>query len=103
MLYCESLWISLPDLIGCLGTLLVLVTYVLLQTQKLSSDSILFSFLNLLAALMVLVSLYYAWNCAAVMMEVSWGIISFYGLLKGIFSYKEGLRRKQLENTGAQT
>lgn len=96
MFYCQSLWTSLPDLIGCLGTLLVLVAYVLLQTQKLSANSILFSFLNLIAALMILISLYYAWNCAAVMMEVSWGIISFYGLLKGIFSYKPGFRKKKI-------
>ncbi len=88
MLYYESLRISLPDLIGCLGTFVVLVAYILLQTQKLRSDGILFSFLNLIAAVMILTSLLYAWNFAAVMMEVSWGILSFYGLIKGIFAYK---------------
>lgn len=102
MFYFESLWISWPDLVGCLGTLVVLVAYALLQAKKLDSDSPLFSFLNLLAAMMILISLYYAWNFAAVMMEVSWGILSLYGLIKGLFSYKRGFRKKQFENTHAQ-
>lgn len=103
MFYFESLWISFPDLIGCLGTFIVLVAYALLQAKKLAADSPFFSFLNLLAAIMILISLYYAWNFAAVMMEISWGAISVYGLVKGLFSYKTGFRKRQLENTSIQT
>ncbi len=96
-MYLESLWISLPDLIGCLGTLVILVVYALLQAKKIDSDSLLFSFLNLVAAIMILISLYYAWNFAAVLMEISWGVISLYGLVKGILSYRNGLRQQALQ------
>lgn len=79
---------NLPDVIGCLGTLVVLFTYTLLQTRKLSPDSMLFSFLNLAGALMILVSLLYCWNLAAVAMEISWVIISGFGIFKVFFPPK---------------
>jgi zinc transporter ZupT len=84
-----DLFLSLfPDLIGCLGAILVLVAYTLLQMGKLSSNDILYSFLNFIAGFMILISLFYSWNLSAFVMEVSWMIISAYGIGKAIFSYK---------------
>ncbi len=75
-------WI--PDIIGCVGTLIIVVAYALLQARKLEPDGVLYSLLNVTGAVMILVSLYYVWNVAAVVMEVTWLIISAYGLGKGI-------------------
>src|SRR3990167_5673035 len=41
-----------PDVIGCVGTIIILIAYILLQTRKLDAHHVLFSFLNLLGALM---------------------------------------------------
>lgn len=74
-----------PDIIGCFGTIIVLIAYILLQTRKLGSHDMLFSFLNLVGGLMILVSLLYCWNLAAVAMEVSWVIISGFGMFRVLF------------------
>lgn len=82
----SSLFIDwIPDIIGCFGTIIVLMAYLLLQSRKLNSHSILFSVLNLIGGLLILVSLFYCWNLAAVAMEVSWVTISSYGLLRVLF------------------
>lgn len=87
-----------PDFIGCLGTIIVLIAYVLLQVKKLDADSVSYSLLNLGGSLMILASLFYSWNLAAVAMEVAWIIISAFGLIKVVFPYGLTDRKKQLEN-----
>jgi hypothetical protein len=82
-----------PDTIGCFGTIIVLLAYILLQTRKLNSHSLLFSFLNLIGGLMMLVSLLYCWNLAAVAMEISWVTISGFGMVKVLFPH--GIKRRK--------
>lgn len=77
-------WI--PDLIGCLGTIIILITYFLLQIRKLSSEHLSYSLLNAGGALMILASLMYSWNIAAVAMEGAWIVISLFGAYNAIFS-----------------
>lgn len=72
----------LSDFIGIVGVLLVLVTYLLLQLDKLSSHSLIYSLGNFLGALFVLCSLYYTWNLASVIIEIAWLIISAFGVVK---------------------
>ncbi|MBY0293148.1 MAG: hypothetical protein K2W92_07675 [Alphaproteobacteria bacterium] len=76
----------LPDLIGCSGTLIILIIYALLQIGKVKPNSFSFPFFNLVGALMILISLIYTWNFAAAMMEVAWIIISLFGVVKVSFS-----------------
>lgn len=76
-----------PDLIGCLGTIIILFAYILLQTRKLDAHHVLFSFLNLVGALMILISLFYSWNLAAVIMEIAWASISAFGILQILFPH----------------
>ena len=80
----------LPDLIGCLVAILVLIAYAFLQMGKLKSNGILYSFLNFVAAIMILISLFYSWNLAAFVMEVAWMMISTYGIVKVILLDKLG-------------
>lgn len=73
---------SYIDVISSMGTLLIVLTYLLLQINKIQSHSFLYSFLNLLGALLLAYSLLYNWNFASFMIEVFWIIISLIGLVK---------------------
>lgn len=74
------------DLIGCIGTVIILITYYLLQARKLSPTSLTYSFFNFLGALLILVSLMHNWNLPAVLMEIAWIVISLYGIIKDILA-----------------
>ena len=75
----------LPDLIGCMGTLIILIIYALLQIGKVKANSFSFPFFNLVGAVMILISLTYTWNFAAALMEIAWIIISIFGMVKVSF------------------
>jgi len=79
-------WAS--DIIGCIGTLIILIVYALLQLGKIESSSFAYSFWNVVGAVLILNSLLFSWNWAAVLMEISWAIISLYGMLKALRSRK---------------
>ncbi|HYF98081.1 MAG TPA: hypothetical protein VD770_03795 [Coxiellaceae bacterium] len=68
--------------IGVTGVVLVLGLYLLLQLNKLSADNVWFSFLNAIASVFVLISLYYHWNLPSVIIEIVWLMISIYGVIK---------------------
>ncbi len=80
-----------PDVMGCVGAIIILIAYALLQMGKLDSNSLLYSLLNLGGAVMILISLLYSWNLAAAIMEITWIIVSLYGVLKGFFVKKISL------------
>lgn len=75
-----------PDFIGCVGAVMVLFAYAFLQMGKIKVESFMYSFLNLIAAFMILISLFYAWNLAAALIEIAWIGISAYGVMRGLSS-----------------
>lgn len=77
------------DVIGIVGVAMVLATYFLLQSEKIDSKGFLYSFLNLLGALLIVYSLLYNWNLASFIIEFFWILISLYGLKKWYFSKKQ--------------
>ncbi len=82
----ENVW---HDVVGTVGVVLVLAAYLLLQLERLRSDSVWFSFVNALGSGMILVSLTQAFNFSAFVIEVCWIVISVYGMAK------YGLRKPQ--------
>jgi len=70
------------DLIGNVGVLLMVVAYLLLQLEKLSSSAISYLLLNALGAILVMISLRFRFNLSAFLMEAFWLLISLYGLAK---------------------
>lgn len=86
--------LSLTDLIGILGVIIIIIAYMLLQLEKMDAKDLSFSVLNSLGALFIIISLYYDWNLASFLMEATWMIISLYGILK---YYK--MKKKEEENT----
>jgi len=75
---------SLPDLIGYLGVSLILIAYFLLQIGRLNTEKPLYSALNGLGAVAILVSLYYNPNWPSIIIEIAWLIISLFGLFQSI-------------------
>ncbi|WP_409454873.1 CBU_0592 family membrane protein [Malaciobacter marinus] len=73
---------------GNIGVLLILVMYLSLQTDKISSNSLIYSLLNALGALLILISLYFQFNLSAFIIEFFWLVISLYGLYKNLKNKK---------------
>lgn len=74
------------DLVGNIGVLLMVVAYLLLQLEKMSSSAVSYLLLNAVGATLVMISLKFRFNLSAVLMEVFWLLISLYGLSKSLFS-----------------
>ncbi|MBV5320909.1 MAG: hypothetical protein JZU62_04425 [Sulfuricurvum sp.] len=84
--------LSLIDLIGILGVIIIIIGYMLLQLGKMDASDLSFSVLNTFGAFLIIISLLYDWNLASFIMEFTWMMISLYGILK---YYK---RKKREEN-----
>ena len=76
------------DLAGFIGVLLIVVAYLLLQLDKLPSSSPRYSLLNAGGALLIIVSLIFAFNLSAFIMEAFWFLISLFGLWRSL-SYQK--------------
>ena len=72
--------VSLADGVGMFGALLIVAAYFLLQTERLSAQSVTFSLVNGLGAAAILFSLLFDFNLAAFAIEFFWLVISLYGL-----------------------
>lgn len=74
------------DLVGNVGVLLMVIAYLLLQLEKLSSSAVSYLVLNVVGAVLVIISLMFRFNLSAFFMEAFWLLISLYGLTKSLFS-----------------
>ena len=72
---------TLPDLIGLTGVALLIITYALLQLDRIDPKGFWYSFNNLLVAILVTVSLVYTPNLASIVIEIFWFLISLYGVV----------------------
>ncbi len=72
---------SWHDVVGNLGVLLIIVTYLLLQLGRLPSQQLSYSLLNALGAALVMVSLLFEFNLSAFMIEFFWLLISLLGMV----------------------
>jgi len=70
------------DLIGNIGVVVLMITYLMLQLNKLSSDGLAYSVLNAVGASFIVVSLLFDFNFSALLMEVFWVLISFVGIYR---------------------
>ncbi len=71
------------DWAGLFGVLLILLGYFLLQAGRMRGDALPYQLLNATGALLVLVSLLYAFNLSAFVMEAAWLAVSIYGIARG--------------------
>ena len=68
------------DLTGILGVAAIVITYFLLQIDRIPSDSLGYSVWNALGAAAILISLVFDFNLSAALMEIFWLGISVMGI-----------------------
>jgi hypothetical protein len=90
----------LSDLAGFMGVLLIVVAYLLLQLNKLPSSSPKYSLINAGGALLIIVSLIFAFNLSAFIVEAFWFLISLLGLWRSLISRKNSGRSAGVNGNG---
>ena len=70
------------DIIGSVGVATIILTYVLLQAERIKSDALLYSILNAVGASLIIFSLFFNFNFSAFIVEFFWVLISVYGIVK---------------------
>lgn len=83
------------DTVGLIGVACFLGAYFLLQAERLAAADLLYLALNLLGALLIMVSLTHKWNPSAFLLEAAWAAITLYGMFKTL------RRRAQKRRAGA--
>lgn len=66
--------------LGLLGSAFVIVAFFANQQGWLSASDWRYSLVNLVGALLILISLYAEWNLPSAVIEAFWAAISIYGL-----------------------
>ena len=70
------------DAVGIFGVTIILIVYYLLQTERMKSDQLAYSVVNLIGALLIVVSLYFQFNLASFIIEIFWILISIIGIVR---------------------
>jgi len=73
---------SFTDFLGNVGVVLIIVDYLLLQLNRISSNSLSYSLLNAVGATLIIISLLFNFNLSAFIMEAIWVVISLFGLYR---------------------
>ena len=82
------------DLIGNLGVLLILLSYLLLQLGRVRPDGLRFSLANGVGALLILISLIQEFNLSAFLIEAAWLLISAGGVLRYMLRRRDEPQRQ---------
>ncbi len=70
------------DFVGNVGVVLILLSYLLLQLDKLDLKSLAYSLINALGAVLIIVSLLYNFNLSSMIIELVWLSISLYAIVR---------------------
>jgi len=70
------------DILGTLGVGVIIIAYVLLQIERIRSEQVMYSLLNAIGALLILISLYYSFNLPSFIVEFFWLLISLFGIAR---------------------
>jgi hypothetical protein len=70
------------DFVGSIGVFTIIFTYVLLQIERIKSESLLYSILNTVGASLIVFSLFFNFNFSAFIVEFFWILISIFGIVK---------------------
>ncbi len=82
---------SLADAIGIFGSILFIIGFAYANRAPVM-NKILFNGLNLVGAIMLLISLWVHFNLAAFLLEVAWAIIALIGLISALRARKGDLQ-----------
>jgi hypothetical protein len=73
---------SWHDLLGNMGVIVILATYLLLQLERVAVTNPSYSIVNGIGAAFILISLVSEFNLSAFIIEAAWLLISLFGLLR---------------------
>ena len=85
---------EIHDLIGNLGVLLILASYLLVQLRRLDATGLAYVVANGLGAAFILYSLIYDFNLSAFIIEIAWILISLVGLVRIYMEKYSGARHE---------
>ncbi|MFC2136391.1 hypothetical protein ACFLR4_03765 [Bacteroidota bacterium] len=74
--------LTIFDILGSFGVGLIIITYLLLQLDKIKSTQLCYSILNGLGSILIMISLIFDFNFSAFIIEFFWLIISLVGIVK---------------------
>lgn len=75
--------------IGFVGMAFVVIAYLLLQINKYTIKSLQYQLLNLVGAILLLISLFVHFNLGSFIIEIFWIIITVYGIVVNLKSKKK--------------
>lgn len=74
------------DFVGLLGSALVVGSYFLLQSGRLSGTGLPYQLINIAGSTCILVSLFGGFNLSVALLQCTWIAISVYGIARGCFA-----------------
>lgn len=72
------------DVVGNVGVAAILLTYLLVQTDRLDARRLSYSVLNAVGAGLITISLIFEFNLSAFIVELCWFVMSCYGILRRV-------------------
>ena len=70
------------NVIGTIGVICCLAAFYLVQSERTSPQQMIYPVLNLVGAILLLISLLWSWNTPSVLIEIAWISISVYGIYR---------------------
>jgi len=80
MMLADFISSTTADIIGMIGTLLIVAVYLLMQLNKMDVKGVAFNLINLIGAMLLFISLCVNFNLASMVIEVFWIAASLIGL-----------------------
>ena len=84
--------LDIYQVIGFIGMVFIVYAYLLLQIGTYDSKSLKFQYINLIGAILLLISLFVHFNLGSFIIEVFWIIITLYGIYK---NYTDKKKKKE--------
>jgi hypothetical protein len=79
---------TLIQILGWIGTVLILAAYFLVSNKKVNGDSAIYQLMNLFGVIGVGINVFHQQAWPAVALQVVWGIIAIFALIKNKKSNK---------------
>jgi len=70
------------DTLGLVGVCMVVYSYFLLQTEKITIKDVTYSIMNAAGSILIIVSLIFNFNLPSLVIESFWVLISFIGIFR---------------------
>ena len=73
---------NVANFVGIIGVSFILTGYFLINTNRVTSKNVVYLTLNFSGAWLILISLFFHWNLASVVIECAWILISIVGFYR---------------------